>query len=110
DVIFDGQGESGSVIHATGDNAVFTRDVNELVVSGMVLATVKDPDEEKPTVYQGAKFTYNTRTRASRLSGPGAIVRFPGGNLPVKKPGAPAGDAAEADKKPAAAPAGTDKK
>ena len=102
EVIFDGQGESGSVIHATGDNAVFTRDVNELVVTGMVLATVKDPDEEKPTVYQGGKFTYNTRTRASRLSGEGkgpAKVVFPGGKLPAGKP-----------EKPAAAPAGTDKK
>ena len=108
EVIFDGQGESGSVIHSTGDNAVFTRDVNELVVTGMVLATVKDPDDEKPTVYQGSKFTYNTKTRASRLSGPGARVTFPGGNLPVKRAGTPAA-AGGADKKPAA-PAGTDNK
>jgi len=105
-VVFDGQGENGSVIHTTADNGVFTREINELVLSGAVVATIKDPEEERPTVYQGSKFTYNTKTRASRLSGSAAAgtparIVVPGGKFqggtPEKSEKAPA--AAGSDKK-----------
>jgi lipopolysaccharide transport protein LptA len=72
DVVFDGQNQRGTLMHATGDDGVFTRDTHEIVLTGMVRATSKDPDDEKPTVYQGHKFIYNTQTRASRLLGGGA--------------------------------------
>ncbi len=111
DVVFDGQGQNGSVVHATGDNGVYNRESNEIVLTGSVHATTKDPDDEKPTVYQGDKFTYNTVTRRTRLlagekpgAGP-AIVTIPEGKAPgAPKPG---GDSAGTDK-PAADKGGKD--
>lgn len=73
DVVFDGQGENGSVIHTTADQGVFNREVNELVLTGKVQASVREKGEERPTLYQGRKWTYNTKTRANRLEG-GIIV------------------------------------
>lgn len=69
DVVFDGQGENGSMVHATGDNGVFDRANNEIIITGMIHATQKEPGDDRPTIYEGGKFTYNTRTRKSRLSG-----------------------------------------
>jgi len=82
DVVFDAQGQGGSIIHATGDNAVYNRDQKEVVLTGNVHATTKDPDDEAPTVYQGHQFIYNTLTRSYRLrrdpsKGPQATVVLP---------------------------------
>jgi lipopolysaccharide transport protein LptA len=91
DVVFDGTNENGSVIHTTAENGVFDRTTNEMILTGRVLATIKDPGDERPTVYQGGKFTYNTVTRGSRLSSDGttkASVLVPGGNGAALVPGA----------------------
>jgi lipopolysaccharide transport protein LptA len=111
DVIFDGQGQNGSVIHATGDDAVYNKELNEITLTGTVHATSKDPEDEHPTVYQGDKFIYNTVTRKSRLlagSNPNstAMVTIP----PGKGPGAggrpaPAATEGEKDGEPKAEPA-----
>lgn len=77
DVIFDGQGENGSILHATGDNGVFDRDSHDIVITGMIHATQKEPGDDRPTIYEGGKFTYNTESRKSRLSGPNAKVIVP---------------------------------
>jgi len=95
-VVFDGQGENGSTIHTTADNGVFNREINELVLKGMVTATIKDPDQEQPTLYQGARFIYNTKTRKANLQGDpsrrATIVVPPGGALDKKPDAAPGGD------------------
>jgi lipopolysaccharide transport protein LptA len=106
DVIFDGKGETGSTIHTTGDHAVFTRETNELVLTGNVVAHIKEPDEDEPSVYKGDKFIYNTLTRAARLIGSPtrpATVYIPPGKGPAEKPG-------EKAEKPAEAAGGGDKK
>lgn len=106
DVIFDGQGEKGAIIHATADNGTFEREINQITLTGMVLATTKDVDAEKPTVYQGGRFLYNTKTRSSKLQGtkevPAKIIVPDGSYKPqtVAKP--------EGGEKPAAP--GNDKK
>lgn len=116
DVVFDGTGEGGSIIHTTADNGTFNRENNELVLTGMIQAQIRDPGDERPTVYQGAKFVYNTVSRRSNLIGtpqqPARVI-VPGGKVASqtdeKKPGE--GDAkkpAEEKKEPAAA--GTEKK
>ena len=89
-VIFDGKGEDGQIIHATGDKGVYTRSESLLTLTGDVRATVKEPNEDQPTVYTGAQFIYNTRTRVAKLRGDGtkqASAQFPSGKLEK-----PAGD------------------
>jgi lipopolysaccharide transport protein LptA len=108
DVVFDGKGQSGSVVHATGDQGVFDREANEIRLTGTVQATTKDPDDEEPIVYQGDEFTYNTQTRVSRLnkSATGreqARVTLPRGKVEPKKPEEPGAGGA-------APPAGNGKK
>ena len=68
DVVYDSRTETGDTTHATGNNAVYTREINELVFEGMVNARTKDAAAEKPTIYQGDKFVYNTRTGVGKLS------------------------------------------
>jgi lipopolysaccharide transport protein LptA len=104
DVVFDGQGQNGSVMHATGDHGVYTRDINEIVLTGTVHATTKDPGDDEPSVWQGDKFVYNTLTRAGRLlslgGGKQVQLKIPGNKVPGGKGDKPAGaDAGEGDSK-----------
>jgi lipopolysaccharide transport protein LptA len=98
DVVFDGQGDNGSVTHATGDHGVFTKATNEIVLTGRVDATTKQPDEERPTVLNGDKFIfiYNSKTKRSKL--------MAGGNGPAKVvlPGEGAGSGSKKPASPAA--------
>jgi len=110
-VIYDGQSEKGSVVHCTGDHGEFHKDQNLMTMDGSpdgggtVHATVKDPGDEKPTIYQGVKFIYNTETGYRKLvgkpasiilpdkpkkQGPAAAPASPDGQKPDgQKPGAP---------------------
>lgn len=106
-VIFDGKSTQGSVIHATGDKGVFTQATNEVTLDGQVHATIKDPDQDEPSVYQGQRFVYNTVTGNYRLKGnpggPATVVLPQRPAAPEKpatpgKPAAPATPATEAKK------------
>lgn len=121
-VIFDAQSEKGSVVHATGDHSVFNKETNELLMEvsktspNFVHATVKDPEEEKPTVYQGASFLYNTKTGYRKLKAdlpehPAVIIlpEKPKGQKSDTVPAAP-GAPEKKDKKDAPPPAGAEKK
>jgi lipopolysaccharide transport protein LptA len=66
-VVFDGKGEQGSLVHATGDLGTFDKETSEVTLTGNVHATVRDPDEEEPSVYQGHQFLYNTQTGYRKL-------------------------------------------
>jgi len=105
DVIYDARDAMGKLTHVTADHGEFHRDINELVMTGMVVASIKEPDEERPTVYQGGKFVHNTATGQSRLIGtPGmpATVITPRGKLAGKEePKAPADPKKPDEKKPA---------
>lgn len=114
DVIFDGKGENGQVIHTTANNGVYNRDNTELVLTGMVQAQIREPGDDRPTVYQGAKFIHNTVSGRSNLVGtkeePAKVI-VPGGKLgtPGEKPAAEEKKPAAEEKKAPAA-SGTDKK
>lgn len=113
DVIFDGTGENGSIIHTTANNGTYNRDLNELVLTGMVQAQIREPGDERPTVYQGGKFVHNTASGRSNLIGtkeePARVI-LPGGKLNQVGPAdvEPKKPAAEEKKTPAAA--GSEKK
>ncbi len=114
-VIVDGKNENGSIIHATGDKGVFNRETNMTNMTGSVYATVLDPGQEKPQVFQGDSFLYNNKTGYRKLSGASngkpASVLLP---QQEKKPGeTKTGDPKPGDPKPGGAkPAGggTEKK
>ena len=99
-VIFDGKSSQGSIVHATGDNGVYNKATNEVTLEGTVHATVKDPDQDEPSVYQGKRFVYNTQTGNYKLQrdpkGPQATVLLPQrpdqGDKPGDKPGAKPGE------------------
>lgn len=90
-VIFDGKSSQGSVVHATGDKGVYAKATNEVTLTGTVHATVKDPDQDEPSVYQGNRFLYNTQSGSYKLSrdpqGPQASVVLPQRPTPAEKPG-----------------------
>ncbi len=90
-VVFDGKNSKGSLIHTTADDGVYTYATSDLVLTGSVHATIRDPGEDQPEVLQGREFSYNTRTRYSRLKG-GTLT------IPASKglPAPPAGGAPKA--------------
>jgi lipopolysaccharide transport protein LptA len=103
DVVYDAQDAMGKLTHVTADRGEFHRDINELVMTGMVVASIKEPGEERPTVYQGGKFTHNTNTGQSRLIGtPGmpASVITPRGKFAGKDEKPEPGDKKPDPKKP----------
>jgi lipopolysaccharide transport protein LptA len=102
DVVYDSRSEDGDTTHATGNNGVYTREITELVLEGAVNARTKEAKAEKPTIYQGEKFIYNTRTGVGKLI-KGHII-FPDPPAQRDAPKAVAAPAAPA------APAGGDSK
>ncbi len=97
-VVYDGKSDNGSVVHATGNKGTFDRETNLLTMEGDAYATVLDPGQEKPQVYQGTTFLYNNKTGYRRLKQ--GTVSVP---TPPKKP---AGEMPPPEKKPAEKPAG----
>lgn len=73
DVVYQARDEKGAITQARGDKGSYTAEINELVLEGMVHATVKQPEDDQPTVYQGDKLVLNTRTNSGKLT-QGTIV------------------------------------
>lgn len=120
DVIYDAVNDKGTRCHATGDRGTFTKDIHEVVLAGSVHATTQDPDEEKPQVYEGNEWVYNSQTGQSRLKRgekTRATLVIPGANLQKKEQpstpaagGAPARPTAGDAKKPGAKTGGDSQK
>lgn len=104
DVVYDSKNDKGVTIHATADKGVFNKALNQLTLTGSAYAETKDPDAEKPTVYQTDLFVYNTKTGVAKgKGGPNGQVKIILPQSPAEKKKEPGADtkAAADPKKPA---------
>ena len=84
DVVFDSKNEKGATLHATSKNGVYNKELAQVKLIGDVRAASKDPDAEKPTVYECQEFEYNTVSGYRKMSGGVKVI------LPEKARPAPA--------------------
>jgi lipopolysaccharide transport protein LptA len=68
DVTFDNKNAKGSTLHATADDGTYNKEISEVKLIGNVHAETKEPDAEKPTIYECGEFFYNTTTGYQRMS------------------------------------------
>lgn len=84
DVVFDSKNEKGATLHATSKNGTYNKEQSQVKLIGDVRAASKDPDDDKPTIYECQEFEYNTVTGYRKMSGGVKVI------LPEKpKPTAP---------------------
>jgi lipopolysaccharide transport protein LptA len=62
DVVFDSKNEKGATLHATADDGTYDKAASQVKLIGHVKAASKEPEDEKPTLYECGEFEYNTVT------------------------------------------------